>query len=83
MTVYVDEAVWPFRGQLFCHMMTDNPDLTELHDMAEHIGMRREWFQDKPHYPHYDLPPVMRARAVAAGAVEITATELVRRCRVD
>lgn len=55
--------------------------LAELHAMAERIGMRREWFQNKPHYPHYDLTESLRAAAVAAGAVEVDPYEFVRRIR--
>ncbi len=79
MTVYVDESIFPFRGQKFCHMATDG-DLEELHRMADKIGMLRIWFQDKPGHPHYDLSPEKRALAVQHGAVEVTSLELVRIC---
>jgi hypothetical protein len=55
-------------GHLWCHLWSD--DLEALHAMAERIGMRREWFQDRERLPHYDLSPVGRERAIAAGAVE-------------
>ena len=38
--------------------------------MADEIGMKREWFQDKPGFPHYDLVPDRRAMAVMRGAIE-------------
>ena len=38
--------------------------LEELHAMAVQIGMKREWFQNKPRLPHYDLTP-RRRRAVS------------------
>ncbi len=90
MTILVDEIQdyqMPhlpqyLRGE-WCHMMTDDltpAGLDELHAMAERIGMRREWFQDKPHYPHYDLRPSKRVLALQFGAEAVTGTELVQRC---
>ena len=82
MTVYVDPLRshgWKLRGhpQLNCHMFTDNKDLTELHDMAHNIGMKRSWFQDH-RVPHYDLTPKRRARAVELGAVELSRSDAVK-----
>lgn len=42
-----------------------------LHRFARRLGLRRQWFQDSGDLPHYDLNRPMRARAVAAGAVEV------------
>lgn len=36
------------------HLISDT-NIDELHQFAEQIGLRREWFQDKPGRPHYDL----------------------------
>jgi hypothetical protein len=71
MAVYVDQAEWPFRGQLYCHMVADT--LWELHDMARRLGLRPEWFQCPPRAsrPHYDLAPSKRAQAIRLGAVEV------------
>lgn len=44
----------------WCHMATDGP-LSELHQMAEQLGLRRAWFQNKPTHPLYDLTPGKRA----------------------
>lgn len=78
MTVFVDDwrqpaklGRWPAR---WSHLMVGpGDDLDELHAFAARIGMRREWFQDKP-WPraHYDVPEVRRRAAIAAGAVTIT-----------
>ncbi|HVN56159.1 MAG TPA: DUF4031 domain-containing protein [Anaerolineaceae bacterium] len=79
MAVYVDTLVnyghqdWR-RGE-WCHMIADT--LEELHDMAERIGLRREWFQNKPDHPHYDLRPLSRELAVKYGAIELSSLELV------
>jgi cytoplasmic iron level regulating protein YaaA (DUF328/UPF0246 family) len=40
MSVYVDMAIFPFRGQMYCHMMADTLD--ELHIMADNIGLKPE-----------------------------------------
>lgn len=76
MPVYVDklQTVTPKGAQArrvgnrWCHMTADSLD--ELHAMAEQIGMKREWFQPHATFPHYDLVPSRRARAVALGAIE-------------
>lgn len=34
------------------HLIADT--LTELHEFAQSLGLKREWFQPKS-YPHYDL----------------------------
>ena len=81
MTVYVDESRWPYNGTMYCHMMVGSTDdLQELHDLAERIGLRRAWFQDKPTHPHYDLAPSKRRLAIQNGAVAVTSVELVKRC---
>lgn len=80
MTVYVDPVQsYPGKGQ-WCHMASDSDDLAELHGMASRIGLQRSWFQNKPTHPHYDLRPSKRLLAVRAGAVEVTAVELVKKC---
>ncbi|MGE3289387.1 MAG: DUF4031 domain-containing protein [Pseudonocardia sp.] len=88
MTVYVDDAYVPATvGHVtsrWCHLVSDADDPTELHAFAARIGLRRAWFQPgrrpgdgspDPTKNHYDLTEEARARAVAAGAVEITAHE--------
>lgn len=69
MAAYVDEAVWEWRGQLWCHLLADSLD--ELHIFAKSIGLRREWFQDHTRYPHYDINVNRRVIAVKKGAIEI------------
>lgn len=82
MTVYVDRlCVYPQKaksggryfgsGKQSCHMATDQDDPTELHELAERIGLRREWYQEHPTLGHYDLTPHKRAMALTAGAVAI------------
>ena len=73
MAVYVDPVMAhggsrSFKWERSCHMYADT--LEELHAMAKAIGMKREWFQDHPDLPHYDLVPTRRERAVELGAVQ-------------
>ncbi len=69
MAVYVDDAVWPWRGQLWCHLLADS--LEELHSFAKSIGLKKEWFQGDTKYPHYDMNENRRKIAVKKGAIEI------------
>lgn len=47
----------------------------ELHRFARKLGLRREWFQDKPHHQHYDLVSAKHAKAVELGAVHLSMRE--------
>lgn len=68
MTVYVDNSRLPWRGQSWCHLVADS--VAELHAFAQRLGLKREWFQDKSRYPHYDVTVKVRQRALELGAVE-------------
>jgi hypothetical protein len=60
------------------HLISDH-SLQELHLFANKLGLKREWFQDKPERPHYDLTTTRaRARAEAAGAILVDGREIVR-----
>ncbi len=72
--IYVDQAVWPWRGDLWAHLISDS-DPEELHDFAETIGKRRAGFQGD----HYDVSTHERERALGAGARPVEARELVRK----
>ncbi|MDC7806706.1 DUF4031 domain-containing protein [Luteimonas sp BLCC-B24] len=70
MAVYVDDAVHPWRGERWAHLMADTLD--ELHAFAALLGIPRRAFQDRASGAHYDVTSAMRARAVALGAVAIS-----------
>lgn len=86
MTVYVDDmfkkaTVPNGNGSVtgeWCHMQADTRE--ELDAMADRIGLRRSWIQhpDNDVKRHYDVTRPMRARAVAAGAVEVGMLDLSR-----
>lgn len=84
MSVYVDElrrypnAPHPFRAGA-CHLTADS--MAELHEFAERIGLRREWFQEDSVEPHYDLTPRRRRRALKEGAVFVPALQQARERR--
>lgn len=81
MSVYIDKLRnYSGKGQ-WCHMIADTPD--ELHLMADRIGMKRQWFQNHPKHPHYDLRPSMRKKAIANGAVELSDREFVNIFRLS
>lgn len=75
MSVYVDEAVWEWKGRLWCHLVADS--LTELHAFARKLGLRPGWFQHASRYPHYDLTREMRNRAIDLGAIAADRHKLV------
>jgi hypothetical protein len=90
--IYVDDLFyWPGpmspaarkHGCSWCHLMTDELTMENLHRFAASIRLKRSWFQDRRGLPHYDLTPGARARAVATGAREVSCTEIIRLCRRD
>lgn len=60
----------------WCHMFST--DVRALHRLAERIGMKPEWFQDRERLPHYDLTPARRNRAIGAGAIELSLKSFLR-----
>lgn len=74
MAVLVDPAVWPFRGERWSHLVSD-VSYDELHDFAERLGVPRRAFQGD----HYDIPARLLELAVALGAEQVAARELLRR----
>lgn len=74
MSAYVDQLSRSFgpkwKWPRACHLFADTLD--ELHDIAQRIGLRREWFQDRRDFPHYDINATKRAMAVKLGAIEAT-----------
>lgn len=74
MAVYVDSGRIPYGQMLMCHMMSD--DLDELHAMADKLGLKRSWFQNKS-TPHYDICQAKRAKAIKLGAIEADRLKIV------
>ncbi|WP_439392569.1 DUF4031 domain-containing protein [Bradyrhizobium sp. PMVTL-01] len=70
MSVYVDEAKYPFGRYVMCHMWADSRE--ELFAMADRIGVQRKWFQCPPKasWEHFDIAKAKRTLAVRYGAIE-------------
>jgi hypothetical protein len=73
MAVYVDNAIFPWRGRRWAHLMAD--ELDELHAFAARLGIPRYKFQDKRSGAHYDIDEAMRTTALRLGAVAVSRTE--------
>lgn len=93
MTIYVDDAHIPatigrYKAH-WSHLVTDSPDIDELHCFAEAIGLKLAWFQEFTkvghlYRPHYDVTDGKRAEAIQAGATRISMREMsdvLRRAR--
>ena len=76
MAIYVDPAVWPFRGQLWAHLVSDE-SYDELHAFAGRLGVPRRGFQGD----HYDVPAPLREHALTLGAHAVPARELLARLK--
>ena len=75
MALLIDRPVWPWRGRMWSHLVSD-VGYDELHDfVAEHLGMPRRAFQGD----HYDVPEELYDVAVAGGAEPVGSRELLRR----
>ena len=77
MTVYVDDAIWQWRGRKWCHLLADEID--ELHRFAAALGLHRTSYQGPPRTsaPHYDLTSYERRRAIALGAMACNRAAIV------
>jgi hypothetical protein len=58
------------------HLATNGP-IEELHEFAQSIGLKREWFQDHPRHPHYDVWGKLASRI----EVNCTARDIVQALR--
>jgi predicted metal-dependent HD superfamily phosphohydrolase len=74
--ILVDGARWPWRGQLWAHLVSDT-SYQELHEFAGRLGIPRRAFQGD----HYDVPGDYRQHAIALGASPVSSRELVVRLR--
>jgi hypothetical protein len=77
VAVYVDDALWPWQGLKWCHLLAD--DIDELHRFAARLGVHRASYQGPPRIsaPHYDLTAFERRRAMALGARACSREEIV------
>lgn len=73
MTLLVDPAIWPWRGMMFCHLISDT-SLDELHAFARWIGVPERAYGGD----HYDISERMRSIAIDEGALEVSSRDIVR-----
>ena len=77
MALLIDPPVWPWRGRLWSHLVSD-VSYDELHAfVAAELGIPPRAFQGD----HYDLPEELHEVAVAAGAESVSCRELLGRLR--
>lgn len=81
MAIYVGQVFatptsrkWPYRQA--AHLFADTVE--ELHTFAENIGLKRQWFQDHPRLPHYDVTARNARTALMFGAIEVSRNEEVK-----
>jgi hypothetical protein len=72
--IYVDRPVWPGRGRLWSHLVSD-VSYAELDAFAEMIGAAPRGFDRD----HYDLPAERFPAAIWLGATLVPSREIVRR----
>ncbi len=88
-TILVDPLAYYANGPggpgWWCHLATSDHmeyGIERLHRIARLMGLKGEWFQDKPRFPHYDVRGSrMRRKALLYGAQEVSHGELATRCR--
>ncbi|MDN3352749.1 DUF4031 domain-containing protein [Actinomadura sp. DC4] len=74
MTILIDRPLWPARGRLWSHLVSDT-SFAELHDFAERLGVPPRAFERD----HYDIPADLYEPALLLGAQAIGSQELVAR----
>jgi len=74
--ILVDEPLWPARGRLWSHLVSD-VSYAELHVFAEMLGAPRRAFDRD----HYDIPELRFRTALWLGATLLPSRELVTRLR--
>ena len=73
MTILVDSAVWPWRGRLWAHLISD-ASLDELHAFAARLALPERSFGGD----HYDVTDELRDCAIAEGAQPVDSRAIVQ-----
>lgn len=68
--VYIGKNKYKYKRMYMSHMIADS--LSELHDMANKIGISYKYFQNKLNKPHYDICQIKKENAIKLGAIEIS-----------
>ncbi len=70
--ILVDPPLWPARGRLWSHLVSDH-SIAELHAFAREVGLPVRGFERD----HYDVPEQAYDQLLAAGAVPVSTREIV------
>ena len=73
VTILIDDAIWPWRGRLWAHMVSDE-SLDELHIFAARLNLPKRAFGGD----HYDVTDELRDCAIAEGAIAVDSRTVVR-----
>ena len=73
MTILVDDAIWPWRGRLWAHLISDE-SLEELHEFAAGLTLPERAVGGD----HYDVTDELRDCALAEGAIPVDSRTIVR-----
>ena len=76
MAILVDDAIWPWRGRMWAHLVSDS-SIAELHSFAQRLGIPDRAFQGD----HYDVTDELRDCAIAEGAKAVDSRTVVRALR--
>lgn len=76
MMILVDQAIWPFKGRRWAHLISDS-SFDELHTFAERLGIEPRLFQGD----HYDVDSETRESALQLGAVAVDFRDIVKSLR--
>ena len=76
MAILVDDAIWPWRGRVWAHLVSDT-SIDELHAFARRLGIPERAFQGD----HYDVTDELRDCAIAEGAQAVSSRDVVRALR--
>ncbi|GAA2094781.1 DUF4031 domain-containing protein [Actinomadura alba] len=74
MTILIDRPLWPARGRVWSHMVSDS-SYEELHVFAGRLGMPPRAFERD----HYDVPADLYDTAIELGAQPVGCQELLTR----
>jgi len=73
MSVYVGSKKVMWRGWTWYHLIADTVE--ELHEFAQSIGLKKEYYQNHRFMPHYDVTENKRTSAIKKGAIIMTIRE--------
>ncbi len=73
MSVFIGSKKVMWRGKIWYHLIADT--IEELHEFAQSIGLKINWFQDHRFMPHYDVTENKRIVAVKKGAIVMSLRE--------